>query len=527
MALLIRSPSQSSNKPTDAEAWNFLVRHLEKATVQSAQNGNDGYDAELHPETCESVEALVASITSKHKLPQAAIDSLHIMLAVTVSLKINGPMLWVHCIGPSSSAKTTLARLIGAAHDRCFTASKFKGLYSGKAGDGDPGLVPRIQNRVLIIPDLTPLLQADKALQDTVFGDLRDIYEGVGSAVFNNGVHRSYTGVIFSVITCTTDVIRTFSRSDLGERFLMADTFGNWDNLGRFHPEKVDTTGEGSAYKSVLTSIIGGLDIAIDDTPSLDNLASERAKTWGFINHINEWLSDESPNLAVCAKAFLEDQTYQQEIESLATWLEYARCPMPKKYEEIEFRKRSALLHRSVKQLTKLAICLCIVTKSVGTTAYVRQLVRKVAFDTCYGYPLEIMNWLAVHPEYPKSLLAVKTGRSPTYVDRVCDHLQGLGVVQQTLKNNGSGQRGRDAICYSLTPEVRRHADAIGLKAIKHDSVNGEAPKQRRLRDIVSQSLKSEASGSSSGSPATTSVPSANGNLPSTRRLFRNQGGAP
>lgn len=481
MALLI-AKVPSNNKPTDAEAWNFICRHLQKAEIKSSGIGNDGYDAELKPEPCESIEALIASLTAKHKLPSAAIDSLHIMLAIVVSLKINGPMLWMHCIGPSSSAKTTLARLIGAAHDRCFTVSKFKGLYSGKAGDTDPGLVPRIQNRVLIIPDLTPLLQADKQLQDTVFGDLRDIYEGVGSAVFNNGVHRSYSNVVFGLITCTTDVIRTFSRSDLGERCLMADTFGNWDDDGRFHPEKVDTSGEGSAYKSVLSSIISGLDVAIDEAPSLDNLASERAKTWGFINHINEWISDESPNLASCAKAFLEDTKYQAEIESLATWLEYARCPMPKKNEEIEFRKRSALLHRSVKQLTKLAICLCIVTKSIGITSLVRRLVRKVAFDTCYGYPLEIMNWLAKHPEYPKSLLAVKTGRSTTYIDRVCDHLQSLGVVQQTLKNNGSGQRGRDAICYSLTPAVRVHADNIGLHATPRGA---DAIQQKKtFRDI-------------------------------------------
>lgn len=480
MALLVKVIP--NNKPTDAEAWNFLCRHLQKAEIKSTGIGNDGYDAELKPEQCESVESLVASLTAKHKLPQAAIDSLYIMLAVTVSLKINGPMLWMHCIGPSSSAKTTLARLIGAAHDRCFTVSKFKGLYSGKAGDTDPGLVPRIQNRVLIIPDLTPLLQADKQLQDTVFGDLRDIYEGVGSAVFNNGVHRSYTGVVFSLITCTTDVIRTFSRSDLGERCLMADTFGNWDSQGRFHPEKVDTSGEGSAYKSVLSSIISGLDVVVDEAPSLDNLASERAKTWGFINHINEWISDESPHLAECAKAFLADSQYQSEIESLATWLEYARCPMPRKNEEIEFRKRSALLHRSVKQLTKLAICLCIVTKSIGINVEVRRLVRKVAFDTCYGYPLEVMNWLAVHPEYPKSLLAVKTGRSTTYIDRVCDHLQSLGVVQQTLKNNGSGQRGRDAICYSLTPTLRHHANAISLHAVSQTT---EVPKKKTLRDIT------------------------------------------
>ena len=191
---------QSTDRPTDKEAFNFLMRHLEKVTVASAADGNEGYDQSLRPSPCESVEELLLALQTKHQgfCQQPVIDCLLVGLAVSVSLKVPGPLLWVHYVGPSSSLKTTLAKLIASASDKCFSVSKFNGLYSGYKTPGtDNSLVPRLQGRVLVINDLTPLLQADKGTQDEVFGQLRDIYDGSGGAFYKNGVAPQYDGVIF------------------------------------------------------------------------------------------------------------------------------------------------------------------------------------------------------------------------------------------------------------------------------------------------------------------------------------------
>lgn len=460
-----------------------------KVSIASCYDGNEGYDDSLKPTPCDDVSVLVGALSRKRKLSQPAIDCFITGLAVSISLKVPGPLLWVHFVGPSSSLKTTLAKLIAAASDKCFSVSKFNGLYSGyKSGGQDNSLVPKLQNRVLVINDLTPLLQSDKGTQDEVFGQLRDIYDGSGGAYYKNGVNPQYDGVLFGCITCTTDTIRQFSRSDLGERFLMAEINADYDEYGRFRPVKTDTSIEGNAFNSVLDTIATGLDRSPDSPPSMDNLADERAMCWGFINHLHEWVSDEGSNLADVARAIGQDSSFKAEVEALADWMEHARCPIPTKNEDINVRRRPALPHRSIGQLTKLALCYCIVHKSFGLTPDIKRMVRNRAFDTCHSYPLEIMNYLACHPRFPKELLALKVNLSPTRVAYICDHLISIGVLQQSLENNGTGNRGRHAVCYSLTQPFREYADTIGLLEIKRSYIDSDAPRRPvGLRAVVAR----------------------------------------
>lgn len=464
---LLKKLQESTNRPSDKEAWNFLVNHLDKATVATGNDGNDAYDASLHPTTCESVEELVLALRAKHKgfHDQPVIDTLMAGLAVAVSLKVPGPMLWMHFVGPSSSLKTTLAKLISSASDKCFSVSKFTGLYSGYKTPGtDNALVPRLQNRVLVINDLTPLLKSDRATFEEVTGQLRDIYDGSGGQFYKNGVTTQYEGVLFGCISCTTDAIRKFGSSDLGERFLMSEINADYDDQGRFRPLPTTTSGQGSAYNSVLNTIASGFDNHDDEAPKLDNLANERAMCWGLINHLVDWISDESQNLAACARAMQQDLLFGEQVAAYAEWLEHARCPLPKRNEDAIVRPRPAQPHRSIAQLTKLAMCLCIVHKSIGLTPLIRRLIRKYALDTAHGLTLEVMNWIATHPKFPRQLLAVRIGYSPTYVDHVCDHLISIGVFVQVMEGNGTGRRGAYAACYTLTDKFRQVADTIGLK---------------------------------------------------------------
>lgn len=460
LAKLLEQPT--TTMVADKTAFNFIVRNLQAMPFERSGAGNDAFDASLLPEPCEHFDELVAALQQKLKLSPSAIDCLQIMMAVSISLNIHGPFLWTHCVGPSSSLKTTLASLIAAAQDRAFMISNFSGFTSGFRGanGADTSIVPHLQGRTVIIPDLTPLLTSDSQHQKEIFGQFRDIYEGKFNRFYNNGVQRRYDSIRFSCITCVTDVIYKFSHSDLGERFLMCEIDGQWIE-GKFVRESVDTKTSGNAFSSTLMGIASGFDS--DETPSLDSLAKERAMCWGLINHLNTWISDEGSNLSLLAKSMAADPTFKDEIESLATWMEYARHPVPKKGDDVNHSSRPALPHRSIRQLTKSAICLCIVSKTTTLTANIRRLIRKLAFDTCHLKTLEIMNWLACHPSYPKEILANVLNLSPTWVAHLCHHLQSLGVIRQEFRDNNSGNRGRNMLCYSLTPEFTHHAKVIGL----------------------------------------------------------------
>lgn len=440
---------------------NFLLRHLERRSLEYSGGSNEGFDAELKPIPCESFEELIDTIKKVHPLTQPQIDAVAATLAIAVSLRIPGPMLWSHLVGASSSGKTQIASIVGAAHDRCFTVSELTSLYSGSTvGGKDNSIVPRIQGRMLIVKDLTPLLQSRPEVQNAVFGQLRDIYDGKGEKFFNNGEFRQYGGVRFSCLTCTTSAVRAFSRSDMGERFLAFQLDSYWNDEGRLIKLAIDTDSEGNAYDSLFDTISGGL---ADATPRLDNLAEARAKCWGFINHLHAVMDDESEGLQAVSAAFRADRSFKAVVDCLTIWLEHARCPKPKNPDEATVRPEQAQPHRGIKQLAKAAMCLSIIYGHKGPSDEIRRVIKKWGFDTCISFALEIMNYVATHPRASKDAIAARLQISNTYCNSWCAHLITIGVLNQVLQPNGSGNRGRHSLCYELTPNFRMVADTLGL----------------------------------------------------------------
>lgn len=468
MSLFAKILATINTKPSDKVVFNFIARSVASVPIV-VSTSSEGFDSELRPTDCDSVEELISALTTKLNLHPSGIDCLHAMLAIVVGVKVSGPMLWMHCVGPSSSMKTTLSMFIASAQDRTFAISRFTGLYSGMRGVEDNSLVPKIQHKTLVIHDLTPLLQASKDVQNEAFGDLRDMYSGVGKAVFKNGVVRDYSKITFGIVTCVTDTIRSLSRSDLGERFLMADIDSQWDEQGNLVRNTVNMKDEGNAFDAALDVIASGF--ADENTaPSLEGLEKERSMCWGLMLRIDEWMSDNSGNLHTLTVAIKSNTAFKAMIESISIWIENARCPVPSKHADLNTISRPALPHRTIKQLVKLTTCLCIVAQQTTLTPEIIRRVRKFAFDTAYSKCLEVMNCLARNGSVPKIQLALMTGCTPPWIAHFCNHLVAIGVVEESLRNNGSGNRGRDATCFSLTAEFKGHAEAIGIKPVVHNS---------------------------------------------------------
>lgn len=467
-------------RPSNAEAFNFLVRCQKKTEIPVAIQAGDGYDAELRPIKCESLDDLLEAIRGKLHVPQASVDCFEVLLATAIALRVHGLMLWMHCVGPSSSLKTTFAKIIASASDKTFMVSNFNGLYSGMRGSVDSSLVPLLHNKLLIIPDFTPLLTSSKDVQDKIFGEFRDIYDGAGRRIFGNGVDRNYQGVNFGVLTCVTDKIYQFGpgRSDLGERFLMSEINCSWGADGRQVHEKIETDVEGSAFERACLVGANGFAAGYDDSVKLDNLKAERAMCWGLLNHIVSWTDENRDRLAEFMQHVVHDQDFKKEVEAQAIWLETARCHRPQKDELFS---RPALPHRTIGQLVKLAFGLCILNKTLEITPKIRNLIRKTVFDTCAGENLRMMNFLATEQHFSKELLADAIQRSPTHVANYADHLLRLGVITKTHRNNGTGNRGRNMLCYELSPQWRQLSETIGFKTMPAVP----ALRKRTLADIT------------------------------------------
>jgi len=127
-------------------------------------------------------------------------------------------------VGDSGSGKSELLMSFDKvlnvyARDKITAHTLISGSVS--AGGGDPSLIPRLDQRILIIKDFTNLLSLNQQQRDEIFGQLRDAYDGKTSHDFGNGLTRVYYSK-FGVLLGTTQAIDIFTEgyTALGERFL-------------------------------------------------------------------------------------------------------------------------------------------------------------------------------------------------------------------------------------------------------------------------------------------------------------------
>src|SRR6185295_20396517 len=101
----------------------------------------------------------------------------------------------------------------------------------------EPSLIPRLNEKVLVIKDFTSILGMNDNDKEEIFSILRDAYDGFCGKVFGNGVERSYKSR-FTVIAAVTPSIYDLGprHSALGERFLK---FMMGDNLHHDQEEEI------------------------------------------------------------------------------------------------------------------------------------------------------------------------------------------------------------------------------------------------------------------------------------------------
>ena len=94
--------------------------------------------------------------------------------------------------------------------------------YRDPADPGqDPSLLPHLDEKVLIIKDLSPLLSMRREKRNIIIGQLRDAYDGFTDQGYGNVGHVSYQAN-FSILAASTPALENFEsiNQELGERFI-------------------------------------------------------------------------------------------------------------------------------------------------------------------------------------------------------------------------------------------------------------------------------------------------------------------
>jgi ribosomal protein L37AE/L43A len=367
-------------------------------------------------------------------------DTLATMLAVMVSTELPGEQLWLRCIGPPGSGKTTLAECLSVARDYVFPVSTITGLHSGytegrgkKARAIDASLVKKMNMKTTFIKDGDTLLNAQN--RDKILAELRDLYDGTSRAEYRNLVSHDYDSLRMTFVLCATDEIRSLNRTHLGERFLDCEILGEEDQTPYLD----------AAFNNTLNAILGYL----EDRSTEDKFTTLKRASLGFVVHLKQELLPSSRPIV--------PPEVKDKIEAMGQVISYCRAQVKRERGEVQYRPRIELGTRLTSQLTKLAMCLAITLQKKKVDAECLRLLRKIAIDTAFGFQFEIVRLLIRHKTGLSSkqiALTLSLGKST--VERYTQDMLELEMLNRDERPNRSGVRGRRLHIFTLAPMLRK-----------------------------------------------------------------------
>jgi hypothetical protein len=176
--------------------------------------------------TVNSIEDLRALIASCLHIPDVDLDLIDFCLAVYKSNEIPGDPLWAIIIDASGGGKTEILRAFRPRPDAYFlsklTEKTLVSGYRDPTNRGkDPSILPELNNKVLIIKDLAPLLSMRQESRNAIISDLRDAYDGFTDQGKGNVGKVAYESRFTLLSASTLAIERTNSvDQELGERFV-------------------------------------------------------------------------------------------------------------------------------------------------------------------------------------------------------------------------------------------------------------------------------------------------------------------
>jgi hypothetical protein len=155
-----------------------------------------------------------------------------VVLAVALSQKLDGIPLWLILVGPSADMKSVQLNSLDNENTYKLHNLTSKTLVNGY-GDKNkfPDLAPELNKKVIIIPDMAQILKLPPNEKAELWGQLRDLYDGLAGKISGQGSRSRYEGLHVTLLAGSTPSIdgQILVHQDLGTRELIYRTSGNID----------------------------------------------------------------------------------------------------------------------------------------------------------------------------------------------------------------------------------------------------------------------------------------------------------
>jgi DNA polymerase III delta prime subunit len=439
---MTRRPRRAANPAKVAAA----KRDSKTAVANKNTKSSKPPVAPVKPVTCTSFRTLCKAFKDRMHFSQQLEDTLAVMLSSVVSTPLDGEQLWFRIIGPPGSGKTTLAECLSAAREYVYPLSLQTGFHSGHQDltdkEKDFSLLAQMNNKTTIIKDADTLLKS--ASLERILSEMRDFYDGVSRATYRNGVSNHYEDLRITFLLCGTDALRTLNRSDVGERFLDCEIFGD-DDAQPYIRRALDNT-----FNVVNHSLVKGMDDADEFLGAKDKLLL-KGLTVGFVNHLRTNMARRQPPRV--------SEDAKQALMGMAEFIAIVRAKTRRDKDTEEFTKsRVEVPTRLVSQLAKQAISSAIVHERSSLDEDILRISRKIAFDTVASVELDVIKILHDHDQgngLSCRTIASYMGLSERATVLRLDQLRYFKAVNKVQRMNNSGQRGRDVHHWMLSQRLK------------------------------------------------------------------------
>lgn len=358
------------------------------------------------------MENLRATLTKWLSIPPEDADLVDFCLAVYKSHELPGDPLWGIIIDASGGGKTELLRTFRNRKDAYFLSKiTEKTLISGYRGpknnQKDPSLLPELNEKVLMIKDLAPLLSMRRESRNAIISELRDAYDGFADQGRGNVGKVAYESR-FSLLAAATLAIDRADTVDqeLGERFI-----------------KFRCRGDASRSKIEKAIRYIGLDMIMR-------------------KEIESALSQFLDTLPPMEQKLLPDPLFER-LTSLADFTAKARSHVARdRNREIQYLPRPEVGTRLGKELGKLLLALAAIRGKAKPDDVDFATVSRVAEDCLPPNRLAVIKALREKPEGVRPIDTEKaTGLPHGTADRTLNDLRVLGIVEHIGENNESKWR--------------------------------------------------------------------------------------
>ena len=158
-------------------------------------------------------------------------NRIDVVLATALSQKLKDDPLWLILVGPSGDMKSgQLTALLNYKPVQPIHNLTSKALVNGyRDKDKYPDLAPSLHDKIVIFPDMAQLLKLPTNEKGEVWGQLRDLYDGLAGKVSGQGANKRYSGLFVTLLGASTNAIdgQLLIHQDLGTRELIYRVYGS------------------------------------------------------------------------------------------------------------------------------------------------------------------------------------------------------------------------------------------------------------------------------------------------------------